>query len=553
MPGYFRHMRPATHTVTNQPPVLDDYDLYAADPLVRDAVEREGGGWGHDHLSAFCRGLATPDSYRMADEANRYEPVLHTHDRFGHRIDEVTYHPSYHHFMRRSVEAGMHSLPVERPSGEGARVVRDALLWAVNQIEPGHSCPISMTTSVVPALRHQPDLAAQWEPFITSRHYQPELGVLGTDKSSAILGMGMTEKQGGSDVRANTTTAVPDADGTYRVTGHKWFTSAPMSDGFLILAQAPGGLTCFLLPRVLPDGSRNAIEIQRLKDKLGNRSNASSELEFREAVVQRVGEEGRGVRTIIEMVNGTRIDCVSAVVGQMRQAVNQAAWHTRHRSAFGSPLADKPLMQNVVADLELDVEASTLLMARLWGAFDREELDPTEAAFRRLATPVAKYWTTKITTGVVREAMECLGGNGYVEDTILARLFRESPLSAIWEGSGNVIALDIVRALGREPAAGEAFLAELELASGADRAVDVAIDACRDALAAPSDPEAGARRLAEQLAVTWSATLLLRYAPPAVADAYVASRLVERHGLLYGTLPSGLDVAAIAARAHVER
>jgi putative acyl-CoA dehydrogenase len=367
------------------------------------------------------------------------------------------------------------------------------------------------------------------------------------------MGMGMTEKQGGSDVRTNTSAAAPVAgsdDGEYRLTGHKWFTSAPMCDGFLVLAQAPGGLTCFLLPRILPDGLPNAIEIQRLKDKLGNRANASSELEFRDARVWRVGDEGRGVATIIEMVNGTRLDCVIGVTGQMRQAVHQAAWHCAHRSAFGGLLVDKPLMQNVLADLELDVEAATLLMMRLSGAFDRAPLDPAEAAFRRIATPVAKYWTTKICTGVVRESMECLGGNGYVEESILPRLFRESPLNAIWEGSGNVIALDVLRALGREPGAADAFLAELRLAEGAERRFDTAIGSLESALTSDAGSEAGARRLVERMALVWAASLLVRFAPSEVADAFVASRLVEPHGLLYGTLPTGLPLANLAARAQ---
>lgn len=542
-----------THAVVNQPPPLEDYDLFTADPLIAAALTREGGAWGAEQASALGRTVGSAEYFRWAAQANRNEPVLVTHDRFGHRIDEVDFHPAYHALMETAVTNGVHSLPYERPAGEGSRVVRDVLMWTLNQVEPAHTCPISMTTSVVPALRANPELAAAWEPAIRSRVYEPRLGVVGAAKQSALMGMGMTEKQGGSDVRANTSQAVPVAgstDGEYRLTGHKWFTSAPMCDGFLVLAQAPGGLTCFLLPRVLPDGTRNAIAIQRLKDKLGNRANASSELEFREAHVWRVGDEGRGVPTIIEMVNGTRLDCVIGVVGQMRQAVHQAAWHCAHRAAFGGLLADKPLMQNVLADLELEVEAATLLMMRVSGAFDRAPLDPTEAAFRRIATPVAKYWTTKLCTGVVREAMECLGGNGYVEESILPRLFRESPLNAIWEGSGNVIALDVLRAMAREPGAIDTFLAELRLGSGADRRVDAAIDAVATAIATTAGDEAAARRLVEQMAVTWAATQLVRHAPGEVADAFVASRIAEPHGLLYGTLPTGLPLARLAARAR---
>ncbi len=538
----------ATHEVTNQPPPLEGYDLFDADPILATAVEREGGGWAVAELNRFGSSVGSSEVIRWGFDANVHEPVLRTHDRYGHRVDEVEFHPAWHALMELSVTNGLHSLPFERPSGEGARVVRDALFTMVSQIEAGHGCPISMTTSVVPALRAAPELAGEWEPTILSRTYDPELQPIGT-KRGAILGMGMTEKQGGSDVRTNASTAEPSADGTYRLTGHKWFTSAPMSDGFLVLAQAPGGLTCFLLPRILPDGKRNVIRLQRLKDKLGNRSNASAEIEFDAAVVHRVGEEGRGVPTIIEMVNHTRLDCVVGSTGIMRQAVSQAAWHAAHRTAFGGRLADKPLMQNVVADLEVEVEAATLLMMRLSGAFDRADADPAERAFRRIATPVAKYWVTKRCSEVTREAMECLGGNGYVEESIMPRLYRESPVNAIWEGSGNVIALDVVRALAREPGGSAAFLAELGTARGADRRLDAAIDGLAAELADPADPEAGARPLVERMATTWAAGLMVRHTPPPVADAYLSSRLAGDHGSLYGTLSPSLPLAEIAARA----
>jgi putative acyl-CoA dehydrogenase len=540
-----------THEVVNQPPPLPELDLFAVDPVLAGAVEREGGGWAADALHDFGRRVGSEEVGRWGFDANVHEPVLRTHDRYGHRVDEVDFHPAWHALMDLSISHGLHSLPFERPSGEGGRVVRDALFHLVSQVEAGHGCPISMTTSVVPALRAEPELAAAWEPTILSRTYQPELLPV-ADKAGATLGMGMTEKQGGSDVRANTSAALPTADGTYRLTGHKWFTSAPMSDAFLVLAQAPGGLTCFLLPRVLPDGSRNTIRFLRLKDKLGNRSNASSEVEFDGAVVHRVGDEGRGVATIIEMVNHTRLDCVVGSTAIMRQAVTQAAWHASHREAFGGRLADKPLMQNVLADLEVEVEAATLLMMRLSGAFDRAELDPAERAFRRIATPVAKYWVTKRCSEVTREAMECLGGNGYVEESIMPRLYRESPVNAIWEGSGNVIALDVVRALAREPGGAEAFLAELDLARGGDRVLDAAIDRLRDDLADLADPEAGARRLVEAMATTWAASLLVRHGDPAVADPHRASRIAGDHGGLYGTLPPSLDLAGVAARARPE-
>ncbi len=409
-----------------------------------------------------------------------------------------------------------------------------------------------MTSSVLPALRSQPELAEVWEPRIVSRVYDPRSVPAGS-KEGVMFGMGMTEKQGGSDVRSNTTAAEPvnggGPGGEYLLTGHKWFTSAPMSDGFLVLARAPGGLSCFLLPRMLPDGSRNDMHVMRLKDKLGNRSNASSELEFDRAHAWMVGDEGAGVRTIIEMVNGTRLDCVIGSVAIMRQAVTRAAWHAAHRKAFGSILLDTPLMQNVLADLELETEAATLVMTRLAGAFDRAETDPREAAFRRVATPVAKYWVTGRCTPVVREAMECLGGNGYVEESIMPRLYREAPLNAIWEGSGNVIALDVLRALAREPAAADTFIGELELARGGDRVLDRAIDETTAVLAAPGNAEAGARRLAERMAEVWAASLLVRSGDESVAGTFVRSRLAGAHGTGLGTLPADAPVETIARRA----
>ncbi len=538
----------ATHEVVNQVPPLEDYDLFASDPVLADAVRREGGGWAAGELSDFGRTVGTADSFHQASLANANSPVLQTHDRVGNRIDEVEFHPAWHHFMDLSVSNGLHSLPFERPPGEGARVVRDALFTMVSQVEAGHGCPISMTTSVVPALRAEPSLSAVWEPRILTRTYDARLVPIG-EKRGALLGMGMTEKQGGSDVRANTTVATPAGDGTYTLVGHKWFTSAPMCDGFLVLAQAPGGLTCFLLPRVLDDGTRNSLRLQRLKDKLGNRSNASSEVEFDNTVVYRVGEEGRGVPTIIEMVGHTRLDCVVGSTGLMRQAVAQAGWHVEHRRAFGSALIDKPLMQNVVADLEVEVEAATLMMMRLSGAFDRAPIDETSAALARVATPVAKYWVTKRCTEVVREAMECLGGNGYVETSILPRLYRESPVNAIWEGSGNVIALDVVRALARTPAGADAFLAEVDATRGSDGVLDRAVDQLRERLADIEDPEAGARRLVERMAVVWAGALLVHHGDPAVAEAWISSRVGGSHGHLYGTLNPALPLKDLARRA----
>ena len=537
-----------TSDVLNQAPPLEDYDLFATDPVLPAAVEREGGGWAVGELGEFGRVVGSAESFHHGALANANPPQLQTHDRFGHRIDEVEFHPSWHHFLDLSVSHGLHSLPFERPAGEGGRVVRDALFTMVSQVEAGHGCPISMTTSVVPALRVEPALAAVWEPRILTRTYDPRLVPI-ADKRGALLGMGMTEKQGGSDVRANTTVAHHVEGTTYRLVGHKWFTSAPMCDGFLVLAQAPGGITCFLLPRVLDDGTRNSLRLQRLKDKLGNRSNASSEVEFDDTIVHRVGDEGRGVPTIIEMVSHTRLDCVVGSTGLMRQAVAQAGWHVAHRSAFGGLLVDKPLMQNVLADLEIEVEVATLITMRLSGAFDRAGLDPDEAAFARVATPVAKYWVTKRCSEVVREAMECLGGNGYVEASILPRLYRESPVNAIWEGSGNVIALDVVRALARTPGAADAFVAEVDAARGANVALDAAVDRLRDDLAAMADPEAGARRLVESMAVCWGASLAVRHGDADVADAWISGRVERSHGGLYGTLDPGLPLERIARRA----
>jgi putative acyl-CoA dehydrogenase len=533
-----------THEVLNQVPPLEGYDLLAADPILRDAVRREGGAWGIDEIEDWGRRIASPEVYRAADQANRHEPVIRTHDRTGHRSDTVDFHPAWHQLLDLSVTDGLHSLPFERPTGEGARVVRDAKFTLMSQIEQGHGCPISMTTSVLPALRADPKLHAEWEPRILTRSYDPAFAPAG-EKRGVLLGMGMTEKQGGSDVRANTTVAEP-AGGEYRLTGHKWFTSAPMCDAFLVLAQAPGGLSCFLLPRFLPDGSRNDIRLIRLKDKLGNRSNASSELEFQDTTAWLVGDEGRGVQTIIEMVNHTRLDCVVGSVGIMRQAVSQAAWHSLHRHAFGSALIDKPLMVNVIADMELEVEAATLMMMRLSGAFDRAEADPMEEAFRRIATPVAKYWVTKRCTTVVREALECLGGNGYVEESVMPRLFRESPLNAIWEGSGNVIALDVTRAIAHSPESVDAFLSQVDTQVPA---IDATVTQIRRAIDRTLGDEGMARRLTEMMALAWAASLLARHAPGAAAEAYADSRLDGNHGSLLGTLDSRHALRTLADRA----
>ncbi|MFL9654191.1 DNA alkylation response protein [Streptomyces sp. PB17] len=536
----------ATHEVTNQPPPLAPYDA-SDDPALLEGVRREGAGWAEDGLRRLGRRAGSAEAQEWGDLANRHEPVLRTHDRYGNRVDEVEYHPSWHHLMRVAVGEGLAGAPWA-DDRRGAHIARTAggLVWG--HTEAGHGCPTSMTYAAVPALRAQPELAKVYEPLLASREYEPGLRTP-TDKRGLLAGMGMTEKQGGSDVRTNTTTATATAEpGVYTLRGHKWFTSAPMCDVFLVLAQAAGGLSCFLVPRVLPDGTRNTFRVQRLKDKLGNRSNASSEPEFDGTVAWLVGPEGQGVKTIIEMVNCTRLDCVMASATLMRKTLVEAGHHVRHRSAFGARLVDQPLMRNVLADLALESEAATTLTLRLAGAADRAVRgDEGEVAFRRIATAVGKYWVTKRGPAFTAEALECLGGNGYVEDSGMPRHYREAPLLSIWEGSGNVNALDVLRALGRSPACVDALFAELALARGADARLDAAAARLRAGLGEAS--ETGARRLVELMALTLQASLLVRHAPPAVADAFCASRLGGDWGHAFGTLPDTADLGGILARA----
>jgi putative acyl-CoA dehydrogenase len=535
----------ATHEVTNQPPPLTPYDA-SEDTALLEGLRREGAGWAEEDVRRLGLRAGSAEAQEWAEQANVHEPVLRTHDRYGNRVDEVDFHPSWHHLMRAAVAEGLAGAPWadDRP---GAHVARTAggLVWG--HTDAGHGCPTSMTYAAVPALRAQPDLAKVYEPLLTGREYDPELRVP-TEKPGLLAGMGMTEKQGGSDVRANSTTATPTAEpGVYTLRGHKWFTSAPMCDVFLVLAQAPQGLSCFLVPRILPDGSRNTFRIQRLKDKLGNRSNASSEPEFEGTVAWLVGPEGRGVKTIIEMVNCTRLDCVMMSATLMRKTLVEAGHHVRYRSAFGARLVDQPLMRNVLADLALESEAATTLTLRLAGAADRAiRGEAGEAAFRRIATAVGKYWVTKRGPAFTAEALECLGGNGYVEESGMPRHYREAPLLSIWEGSGNVNALDVLRALRREPGTAQAFFDELALARGADARLDAAVVRLEGLLTAGS--EAGARRLVEQMALALQASLLVRHAPPAVADAFCATRLGGDWGHSFGTLPDGADVDAVLER-----
>ncbi|MET7272617.1 acyl-CoA dehydrogenase family protein [Streptomyces flaveolus] len=536
----------ATHDVTNQPPPAAPYDA-SEDAALLEGLRREGAGWAEEGLRRLGLRAGSAQAQEWGELANRHEPVLRTHDRYGNRIDEVEYHPSWHHLMSVAVGEGLAASPWadDRP---GAHVARTAggLVWG--HTEAGHGCPTSMTYAAVPALRRQPELAKVYEPLLTSREYEPGLRTP-TEKRGLLAGMGMTEKQGGSDVRTNTTAAAPTAEpGVYTLRGHKWFTSAPMCDVFLVLAQAPGGLSCFLVPRVLPDGARNTFRIQRLKDKLGNRSNASSEPEFDGTVAWLVGPEGQGVKTIIEMVNCTRLDCVMASATLMRKTLVEAGHHVRHRSAFGARLIDQPLMRNVLADLALESEAATTLALRLAGAADRAVRgDAGEAAFRRIATAVGKYWVTKRGPAFTAEALECLGGNGYVEESGMPRHYREAPLLSIWEGSGNVNALDVLRALGRSPETAHALFGELALARGADARLDAAVARLETGLTTAS--ETGARRLVELMALTLQASLLVRHAPPAVADAFCASRLGGDWGHAFGTLPEGADLGGILERA----
>ncbi|HTM52685.1 MAG TPA: isovaleryl-CoA dehydrogenase [Pirellulales bacterium] len=538
-----------THDVTNQAPALVDYNLFSRDRALNEAVEREGASWVIPTARKLGETLGSGDVIEWGFEANNNPPVLHTHDARGRRVDQVHYHPSYHALMRLAVEYGLHNSPWREPR-EGAHVARAALFFLVGQNEPGHSCPISMTYAAVPTLRREPDVLSRWQPLLAGTQYDQRF-VPAEQKSSVLIGMAMTEKQGGSDVRANTTRAVAcDVGGggaNYRITGHKWFCSAPMSDAFLVLAQAPGGLSCFLLPRWTPDGKLNNFYLQRLKNKLGNRSNASSEVEFDGALARLIGEEGRGVRTIVEMVNHTRLDCTLGSAALMRQALAQAIHHTRHRSAFGHLLIDQPAMQNVLADLCVEAEAATLLAMRLARAYDRAE--ESEARFRRIATAVAKYWVCKRAAVFAGEALECLGGNGFVEDSMMPRLFRESPLNSIWEGSGNVICLDVRRAIETEPGTLEVLVEEIERGCGSQPRFDQFVARLKGQLPALLKDAWQSRTLVERLALALEGSLVVRFSPAALADAFCASRLTPEGGRAFGTLPAGLEMRAIIDRA----
>jgi len=539
-----------THAVSNQPPPLVDYDLFSTDPVLMSLVQREGAEWAVGDLVSFGRRLGRADTLALGALANRNPPVLQSFDRYGNRRDEVEFHPAWHELMALAVGQGLHSAPWAEPR-PGAHVARAAGVYLMCQVEAGVQCPVTMTYGAVPALKRQPELAADWLPRLYTRDYdsrfRPAAG-----KTGALIGMGMTEKQGGSDLRGNTTSARPVGESgpgqLYRLVGHKWFLSAPMCDAFLVLAQAPGGPSCFLLPRWTEAGDRNAMHIQRLKDKLGNRSNASSEVEFLGAEARLIGEEGRGIPTIIEMANYTRLDCALGTAGLVRQAVAQAAHHASHRTAFQRKLIDQPLMANVIADLAIEAEAAARLALRLARAYDRQD-DPFEAAFARLMTPAAKYWICKRGPVLAAEAMETLGGNGYVEESVMPRLYREMPVNSIWEGSGNVMCLDVLRAATRSPEGIDAVLAELRPSRGSDRRFDRFAAELENDFSAGLPPEDRARRFVERLALAVQGALLIRDAAPEVADAFCASRL-DGHGYLaFGTLPAGADTGKIARRA----
>ncbi|AVZ40712.1 MULTISPECIES: acyl-CoA dehydrogenase family protein [unclassified Dietzia] len=536
-----------THEVLNQAPPRVDVDEFALNPALREAVGVFAPDAVTDRFHEIGRHVGTGQYQHDAELANTLPPVHHAHDRWGNRVDEIEFHPSYHRIMDYSVSRGLHTSAWADP-GPGANVERAAGFMLVSQIEAGHGCPLSMTHAVMPSLRLNPGLAAEWEPALLSTVYDPELRDPAT-KSGVLFGMAMTEKQGGSDVRANTTTATPVGDGLHVLRGHKWFCSAPQSDAFLVLAQAPEGLSCFLVPRVLPGGERNPFLVQRLKDKLGNKSNASSEVEFDGTLGWMVGEPGRGVRTIIEMVGRTRLDCVLGSTAGMRQGVAEAAWHARHRAAFGATLVDQPAMAAVLADLQLEAEAATWTATRLAAAYDDDE----SAAYRRLATAVAKYWTCKRGPNHAYESLECLGGNGYTEAFPLARRYREQPVLAVWEGSGNVIALDVLRAMAREPESVAAFEAELAAQTGRHEVFDRHVERVRGLIGrAASDPAAApaiARRLVEAMALGQQGAVLLAHAPAAVAEAFCLARLGDDRSAEYGALPDGVDVAALVARA----
>ena len=542
-----------THELSNLSSDLCNYNMYTEDAVLTEAVQREGGQWATSELSAFGKMTGAADYLELGNLANKFTPELETHDRFGNRIDLVKFHPAYHQLMQNSIEHGLHASPWTH-SGPGAHVARAAKTYLHTQVEAGHGCPITMTFAAVPALRLQPELARVWEPKVTARVYDPR-NVPVEQKLGVTIGMAMTEKQGGSDVRSNSTRAYPLGTGgpgqAYELVGHKYFVSAPMCDAFLVLAQTAVGLSCFLLPRWRPDGSKNAMQVLRLKRKMGNASNASSETELRGALAWMVGEEGRGVRNIIEMVNMTRFDCMIGSSAGMRMAASQALHHCSVRSAFGKVLNQQPLMQNVLADLALESEAALTLTMRMARAMDHRA-EEQEDSLVRLVTAVGKYWICKRTPSHAYEAMECIGGSGVMEDSMMPRLYREAPVNSIWEGSGNVQCLDVLRALSKTPAVLDAFFTEVSLGKGTHAALDRYVADLATDLKEVRDFEYRARDVVDRMALALQASLLVRHAPGFVSDAFCHSRLGQWGHHNYGTLPRGIDAAAIIARATPE-
>ncbi len=548
MTAYAPRTHLQTHDVSNVPPPFAGRNLYTSDTALRDAARLHGGEWVEEPLTALGAAVGSEEVLQWGEDANRCVPELQTFDRFGRRIDEVKFHPAYHRLMTLAMDHRIHSI-AWREKRAGSHVAHAAMLALLTEAEAGVMCPISMTYAVIPALRHQPEIASLWEPKIVGGLYDAPLRPI-ANKRGVTVGMAMTEKQGGSDVRANTTRAFPLGQGgpgaDYRLVGHKWFCSAPMCDAFLTLAYTDHGLTCFLVPRIKPDGERNAFHIMRLKDKLGNKSNASSEIEYYDTFAQMIGEEGRGVATIINMVHHTRLDTIAGSIGIMRRALAEAVHHVSHRRAFQKTLIDQPLMRAVIADLAVDYEAAAMLTLRVARAFDGET--EQEKSFARLAVALGKFWVAKRTPHFVYECLECLGGGGFVEEGPMARYYREAPLNAIWEGSGNVIALDILRTLQKDPEALEAYFAEIAPALGANRGLDRATAGLKATIGTDARSEAKARHLAERLALTLQAALLVRHAPAFVADAFCATRLGSEWSANYGALNSGGDIDTIIAR-----
>ncbi len=547
MTSYHPRAELETHQVSNQPPPFENANLFKTDAALKGVVKHHGGASHVDALSEFGARCGSAETIEWARLANENPPKLKSFDRYGHRLDEVEFHPAYHQLMKLGLEAGVAS--AAWTAKEAGHLYHSALIYLMGQADGGVCCPMSMTYAVVPALRKEPGIAKEWEPRVTTAKYDPRF-ILATDKSAATMGMAMTEKQGGSDIRANTTRATAIGSGAYELVGHKWFCSAPMCDAFLTLAQTDAGVTCFLAPRWRPDGTRNAFHIMRLKDKLGDHSNASSEIEYHHAYARRVGPEGQGIKTIIDMVQHTRLDCIVGSASGMRAALTQAIWHCAHRTAFQKKLIDQPAMAMVLSDLALESEAATALAFRIAHAFDAAASDEREAAFMRLATPIAKYWNCKRQPGVVYEALECHGGAGFVEEGVMARQFRQSPLNAIWEGSGNVIALDILRAIARSPESLEAVRSEIISARGSNAHLDRHITQLERWFKPGALNEATARAFAEDMALALQAAALRQSAPDIVFDGFCNARLdPDNKSLAYGAITAKIDAAQIISRA----